>query len=221
MIQATFFYLVALAVISTAWYAVSSSKLLNAALSLALSFFAIGGLYFMLGVPFLGMLQILINAGAIPIVTIFIIMMTQSRRIKLSSPINQIAAFGAMFVLAVGVTTFIYRYATGTSTTFANTVAATGSGKLGEALLSSPETNGINGSLLAFEVASIILTVAMVGAIVLTKRDGETIKGDVGVLSEVDKPVNAGELLRPAMTVEADLERTGARLGDEREKVMA
>ncbi len=59
MIQATFFYLVALAVISTAWYAVSSSKLLNAALSLALSFFAIGGLFFMLGVPFLGMLQIL------------------------------------------------------------------------------------------------------------------------------------------------------------------
>jgi NADH-quinone oxidoreductase subunit J len=194
MIQATFFYLVALAVISTAWYSVSSSKLLNAALSLALSFFAVGGLYFMLGVPFLGMLQILINAGAIPIVTIFIIMMTQSRRIKLSSPVNQIAAFGTMFVFAVAIGTFIYRYATGASTSFANTVTAISGGKLGEHLLSSPETNGINGTLLAFEVTSIILTVAMVGAIVLTKRDGETIKGDIGMLNEIDKPVNAGEL---------------------------
>jgi NADH-quinone oxidoreductase subunit J len=207
MIQATFFYLVALAVISTAWYSVSSSKLLNAALSLALSFFAIGGLYFMLGVPFLGMLQILINAGAIPIVTIFIIMMTQSRRIKLSSPVNQVAAFGTMFVFAVGITTFIYRYANAGLAQSSNSISAIAGGKLGEVLLSSPETNGINGTLLAFEIASVILTVAMVGAIVLTKRDGETIKGDVGMLSDVEKPVKAGELLRPAMTVEQELER--------------
>jgi NADH-quinone oxidoreductase subunit J len=216
MIQATFFYLVALAVISTAWYSVSSSKLLNAALSLALSFFAIGGLFFMLGVPFLGMLQILINAGAIPIVTIFIIMMTQSRRIKLSSPVNQIAAFGTMFVFAVAIGTFIYRYATGGGTTFSNNVAAIAGGQIGLGLLSSPETNGINGTLLAFEIASVILTVAMVGAIVLTKRDGETIKGDIGMLNDVDKPVNAGELLRPAMSFEHELELARAN-----EKVVA
>ena len=203
-----FFCLIGLAVIATAWYAVSSSKLLNAALSLAFSFFAIGGLYFMLGVPFIGMLQFLINAGAIPIVTIFIIMMTQSRRIKLSSPINQVAAFGTMFVFAVAIGTFVYRYAnSGLAQVSSNTVGATSGGKLGEVLLSSPETNGINGTLLAFEIASVILTVAMVGAIVLTKRDGETIKGDIGMLNDVDKPVNAGELLRPAMTFEQELER--------------
>ena len=209
-----FFCLIGLAVIATAWYSVSSSKLLNAALSLALSFFAIGGLYFMLGVPFLGMLQILINAGAIPIVTIFIIMMTQSRRIKLSSPINQVASFGLMFVFAVAVGTFILRYAnSGSAQTSSNIVEANtaSGGKLGEVLLSSPETNGINGTLLAFEIASVILTVAMVGAIVLTKRDGETIKGDIGMLNDVEKPVSAGELLRPAMSVEHELEREGVK----------
>ena len=130
-----------------------------------------------------------------------------SRRIKLSSPINQVAAFGTMFVFAVAIGTFIYRYATGGGTTFSNNVAAIAGGKLGEVLLSSPETNGINGTLLAFEIASVILTVAMVGAIVLTKRDGETIKGDIGMLNDVEKPVSGGELLRPAMTIEQELER--------------
>ena len=204
MIQPVFFYLVALAVLSTAWYAVSSQKLLNAALALALSFFAIGGLYFMLGAPYLGMLQILINAGAIPIVTVFIIMMTQSRLIRVKGPGTIIGAVLAVIVFANAMAAFILRFNTYGGQSLGTDVNVASSGKLGELLLSSPETMGQNGTLLAFEVASVVLLVAMIGAIVVTKREGETIKGEVGVLSEVDKPVVQGELERPAMTIEQD-----------------
>jgi NADH-quinone oxidoreductase subunit J len=201
-INIIFFLLIGLAVLGTSIYAVTASKLLNAALALALSFFAIGGLYFLLGTPFLGMLQILINAGAIPIVTVFILFMTQSRQVRLKSPLNAVTAFIAFVPLALALGAYLFRsFNLGAGST---TVTAVSPAKIGEHLLSSPETTGINGTLLSFEVASVILLVAMVGAIVLTKRDGETIKGDVGVLSEVDKSVRDGELLPPAMTYERE-----------------
>ena len=216
MIQPVFFYLIALAVLYFAWYAVSGEKLLNAALALAFSFFAIGGLYFLLGVPFLGMLQILINAGAIPIVTVFIIMMTQSRIIRVKSPVNVVGAIIAIIAFANALAVFIIRYTGYTAQSGAGAgtdVANVSSGKIGELLLSSPETMGQNGTLLAFEVASVVLLVAMVGAIVLTKREGETIKGEVGVISDVEKPVLLGELDRPALTIEQELDLERRKAG--------
>lgn len=192
-VNTVFFYLVALGILSTAIYAVASPKLLNAALSLALSFFAIGGLYFMLGNGFLGVLQILINAGAIPIVTVFIIFMTQSRRVRLRSNLNAAAAGVALLVIAGSLWSFWNRFQGATQN---KQITPLPTATLGEKLL-SPDAN-----LLAFEIASVLLLLAMVGAIVLTKRDGETIKGDVGVLSEVGAPVTAGALERPAATIE-------------------
>ncbi len=195
-VNTVFFYLIALGILSTAIYAVASPKLLNAAVSLALSFFAIGGLYFMLGNGFLGMLQILINAGAIPIVTVFIIMMTQSRRIRLRSNLNVVAALLAIVVLAGSLWSFWNRYQ-GSATTQGQQITPTPTAELGVKLLTAE-----GGTLFAFEIASVLLLLAMVGAIVLTKRDGETIKGDVGVLSDVGSSVTTGELARPATTIE-------------------
>jgi NADH-quinone oxidoreductase subunit J len=195
-VNTVFFYLIALGILSTAIYAVASPKLLNAAVSLALSFFAIGGLYFMLGNGFLGMLQILINAGAIPIVTVFIIMMTQSRRVRLRSNLNVAAALLAIVVLAGSLWSFWNRFQ-GSAVTQTKQITSTPTAELGVKLLTAE-----GGTLLAFEIASVLLLLAMVGAIVLTKRDGETIKGDVGVLSDVGSSVTAGELVRPATTIE-------------------
>jgi NADH-quinone oxidoreductase subunit J len=200
-LNTVFFYLIALGVLSAAIYSVTSTKLLNAALSLALSFFAVGGLFFMLGAPFLGVLQVLINAGAIPIVTVFIIFMTQSRRIKLRSNLNALIAVGGVLLLGASLWSF-WNNNTKNAATQTRGISVTSSKALGEALLSADGVNGQSGTLFAFEVASVLLLVAMTGAIILTKREGETIKGQVGVLSEVDAPVSSGQLDRPAVTME-------------------
>jgi NADH-quinone oxidoreductase subunit J len=200
-LNTVFFYLMALAVLSAAIYSVTSSKLLNAALALALSMFAVGGLFFMIGAPFLGVLQVLINAGAIPIVTVFIIFMTQSRRVKLRSQLNALVAVGGVVVLTASLWAFWNNFSK-VPTAGVRGITPTESRALGERLLSADGVNGQSGTLLAFEVASVLLLIAMVGAIILTKREGETIKGQVGVLSEVDKPVAAGQLERPAMSME-------------------
>jgi NADH-quinone oxidoreductase subunit J len=200
-LNTVFFYLMALAVLSAAIYSVTSSKLLNAALALALSMFAVGGLFFMVGAPFLGVLQVLINAGAIPIVTVFIIFMTQSRRVKLRSQLNALVAVGGVVVLTASLWAFWNNFSK-VSTAGVRGITPTETRALGERLLSAEGVNGQAGTLLAFEVASVLLLIAMVGAIILTKREGETIKGQVGMLNEVDKPVAAGQLERPAMTME-------------------
>jgi hypothetical protein len=83
------------------------------------------------------------------------------------------------------------------------TVTPVSGAMLGEKLLGSVETTGKIGTLFAFEIASVLLLVAMVGAIILTKREGETIKGNVGVLSEVEKSVTQGELEHPARAADA------------------
>ncbi len=193
--NSVFFYLFALFILYACWYAVSNPKLLNSAVALALGFFAIGGLFFMLGSPFLGILQFLINAGAIPIVTVFIIFMTQSRRIRLKSPLSAVLAFCAAVPLGVALFAFFSRYQNFAGHSSNTSVTVVSIKDLGKLILGSPETTGTPGALLAFEVASIILLVAMVGAIVLTKRDGETIKGDVGLLHEIEESVASGKPL--------------------------
>ena len=137
----------------------------------------------------------MINAGAIPVVTVFIIFMTQSRVLKLKTPATAVAALGAIGLTAIGF--FVYMQRAGASLN-GNSVTLITSKKIGEKLIGSPETTGTTGTLFAFEIASVLLLVAMVGAIILTKREGETIKGSVGVLSEVEKSVTQGELENPA-----------------------
>lgn len=189
-----FFYLISLGVLGTAIYAVSSPKLINAALSLALAFFGIGGLYALLGSPFLAVLQVLVNAGAIPIVTIFIIMMTQSRlsRVRTPSVAYYAVAAAALVLVAVRTVPQVAAHASATGRNLAS-VTPVSTFSFGERLLSSPQTNGQSGTLLAFEVASVILLVAMVGAIVLARRQGEVIKGEVGLGAGAETPVRSGE----------------------------
>jgi NADH-quinone oxidoreductase subunit J len=188
------FYLISIVVLTAAIYAVSSPKLLNSALALALCFFAVGGLYAIIGVPFLAVLQILINAGAIPIVTVFIIMMTQSRitTMRVTQAWWYLGAFVAMGAAFVMVFLRLRDYGNSVGATL-DTVTPVATRQIGERLLSSPVTNGQAGTLFAFEAASVLLLVGMIGAIILAKREGEVIKGDVGVFSEAESPVRSGE----------------------------
>ncbi|HEX2863722.1 MAG TPA: NADH-quinone oxidoreductase subunit J [Deinococcales bacterium] len=191
------FWLISIVVVFAAIYSVSGSKLLNAALALALSFFAIGGLYALLGAPFLAVLQVLVNAGAIPIVTVFIIMMTQSRTVSLGSRSlwYYLAALAALVVVAVRYVPLMDSFARNRGVAL-TTASPAPTKNIGTLLLSSPVTNGVPGTLFAFEMASAILLVAMIGAIILAKREGETIKGHVGVLAEVENSVREGEQVR-------------------------
>lgn len=150
----TAFYLLAAFIIIFAVFAVTAVNMVRAAFSLAVTFFLIAGLYLMLGSPALAAIQFMVNASAIPIMTLFIIMMTQSRTTPTPRlwqlTLGLLAAAGALVFMRAAVS-----HGDGQITPASTAV-------LGEGLLSA--------ALLPFEVASVLLLLAMVGAIVLARR---------------------------------------------------
>lgn len=139
---------------------VLTPNLLHAVLFLILSFVALAGLFLTLSADFVAVAQILIYAGAVGVLVIFAVMLTPA-----SSRVNaDTVFFGPGFVLAGLIATVMGFVAIRTPWSeadnggFDTTVNA-----IGQALL--------NRWALPFEVASVLLMAAMVGAIVLVRAD--------------------------------------------------
>jgi NADH-quinone oxidoreductase subunit J len=74
------FYLLALVLIVSTTLAVSRTRLVHAVLYLAISFFATALLFYLLGAPFLAALEVIIYAGAIIVMFLFIIMTLKTEK---------------------------------------------------------------------------------------------------------------------------------------------
>lgn len=143
--------------------AVTSRNLFHAALFLVLSFIGVAGFYILLEAEFLAMVQLLVYVGAISILIIFAVML--SRRM-MSSDVkvrNEQWAWGlvtavALFVILAFILLKVTWPVADLSVPDGMMV------ELGEALL-DPEQY-----LLVFEVASVLLLVALVGAVVIARE---------------------------------------------------
>ena len=174
------FYILSALIVGLAVLAVTASNLVRAALALAFSFFSVAGIFWLLGSPFLAVLQLVINAGAIPIVTIFIVMMTQSRVSRLKSPLSAVWALLVAVPFTVGVLLFLPPATVGTP------LVPLGVERLGVELLSERgrvvtlSDGGIvtvqGGAILAFEATALVLLVALVGAVLLARREDATVR---------------------------------------------
>lgn len=142
---------------------VLSRNLLHAALYLILSLFGIAGLFITLEAPFLAVVQVLVYIGAISILITITIMVTRRVMGVTDSVNNQwpVAAIGALFtfgaIVFVLVSNFHGRVAAGD-------VPADMIERIGLAF-ASPQ-----GYLLPFEVASLLLLAALIGAIVVARE---------------------------------------------------
>lgn len=161
-----FFGLGLVAIASAAGLLVSKSAI-YAALSLILNFTAIAIFYLVLAAPFLALAQIAVYAGAIMVLFLFVIMLLGAEKLGSSStlPWQRWLAYilgGILMVEAVVAFAILARSG-----------AATAAAAAAPANFGSPEEIGNNlfaGYLLPFEVISILLLAAMVGAIVLTRK---------------------------------------------------
>lgn len=135
-------------------------NLLHAVLYLILSFVGIAGLYITLSADFVAVVQLLIYAGAIAVLMIFAVMLTPLSSRDNAGNVLQVPAL-VLSGLVVAAVTFVvietdWREASRGS--FDTTAAA-----IGESLLSP--------FVLPFEIASVLLVAAMIGAIVLVGED--------------------------------------------------
>ena len=163
--SAIIFYSLATSLIIFSLMAVVSRRILRAAVYLL---FALGGtaaLYFMADYFFLGAVQLIVYVGGIVVLIIFSILLTTHINDKLEKPAMSKALFTA--ALALGgflMTAYVLTSHPFTPELYSPTVTTVR--LIGERLL----TSGAGGYVLPFEVISILLLAAMIGAIVISKR---------------------------------------------------
>ncbi len=133
---------------------------LGSAFSLLAALLGVAGLYLYLGADFVGMTQLLVYVGGVLVLLLFSIMLT--RRIGRSPASNPSGGrlFGALGATAL--TVGLGWLATHTPWPAGERVAAPSTARIGDALLRE--------YVLPFELASVLLLAALVGALVLGRR---------------------------------------------------
>jgi NADH-quinone oxidoreductase subunit J len=157
-----FFILAAVAVI-TALGMLLSRNALYAALFLILNFSTVALLYLLMGAPFIALSQITVYAGAIMVLFLFVIMLLGAEKLPMGEKVGwqrPLAIFLGLVLLAEGGYLLLVR---GTASFAAMSELPVD--------FASPAAVGMelfNKYLLPFEVTSVILLAAVVGAVVLT-----------------------------------------------------
>ncbi len=158
-----FFALAAIVVVSALGMVLSRNAVYSA-LFLVLNFVIVGLLYVVLGAPFIAMAQVTVYAGAIMVLFLFVIMLLGAERLSEEEPLpgQRLIAIllGGLFVIAAAV---VVVWQTGPLTPLPTPPPG----------FASPTDVGLTlyqKYTLPFEVTSVILLVAVVGAIVLTRQ---------------------------------------------------
>lgn len=157
------FFVFALLAIGGAIFALSFTKVVHIVVSLAVTFLSLAGLYVLLNAEFVAFVQVLIYAGAISILMIFGIMMTkhESEETELKRPLHTwLLGIGAASLF--GILFYAINY---------STFPEAGDFDPGQ---NNTEAIGkliFNVHVIPFELMSVLLTVAFIGAIVLAKKE--------------------------------------------------
>lgn len=164
-VQIVSFGILAVMMIATALGVVLLPKIVHSAFLLAGVFISISGLYILLNADFVAAAQILVYVGAVNVLILFAIMLVNKQEDYAELPgrtIRKIATafvcFGLFALLGTMVLATPWSLDTTSPAVIDNTVVA-----LGEHFFSD--------YLLPFELASVLLLMAMVGAIILARRD--------------------------------------------------
>lgn len=140
------------------------TKVVHMVVALVLTFVSIAGIYVLLSAEFLAVVQILIYSGAITIIMLFGIMLTrhQDTSEPTGNRIQKLVLLLGVLVFAASIYVGIYNL---DFPAVATTLHENNTEQIGMAIFTR--------YAIPFELTSIVLLVALIGAIVLAKRDTE------------------------------------------------
>ncbi len=162
------FLVLSLVAIATALGMLFSNNAVYSALFLVLNFVTVAIFYLLLGAPFIAMAQITVYAGAIMVLFLFVIMLLGAENLAPSNVLPWQKPL-AMLLSAILAVEAIYLLFNRAGTDLAVTAPDASLNSL-ESLRTMAFTL-FNQFLLPFEVTSILLLVAMMGAIVLSRQE--------------------------------------------------
>ena len=175
------FWIIAVILVGSALLVVGLRNIVHSALALVVVFGMAAGIYLLLNAEFIAIVQILIYAGAVTILILFALMLTRTNNLRTNSNPNNRWWWLGMIISALVGATIIFAV-----TLSPHSTAQLGGGPAPYAPQSStcllPPNNVVYiGQLLysptcysyvlPFEIASLVLLVAIVGAIVIGRED--------------------------------------------------
>lgn len=188
-LEAAFFYLFAFVVVASAFMVISARNPVHSVLFLILAFFNAAGLFLLAGAEFLAMILVVVYVGAVMVLFLFVVMMLDVDFAELKSGALQYAPIGALVGLILAaeliVVTAGYAFAPELGGAVAQPMPdiATrhNTAALGDILYTD--------YIFQFQMAGLVLLVAMIGAIVLTLRHKANVKRQDVVAQVARKPV--------------------------------
>ena len=162
-ISSVLFFLLAIGVVGAGAAVVTLRNIIHSAVAMMVCFGSLAGMYALLGAPIVAAAQVLIYLGAISVLILFAIMLTQAGDANLPAPFHRQVPIAAVIALAIlGLVGWA--------------VIQTDWGMAGEAVAAGVDdiaTAVFTRYALPFEIISFLLLVAIIGAIFLARRPEE------------------------------------------------
>ncbi len=193
MIAILAFYLFAAMTIASAILVIFARNPVHSVLWLIVAFFNAAGLMLMTGAEFIALLLVIVYVGAVAVLFLFVVMMLDIDFARLRSGFTRNLPFGLLIALVLLAEIIVAANARGSGPLIADRppeAAQPNIVALGEAMYSR--------FLFPFEIAGLILLVAMIGAIVLTHRSRGDVRGQNVSRQIGRRPEDAIKLAKPA-----------------------
>jgi NADH-quinone oxidoreductase subunit J len=202
IVAALFFYLFAAICVASAFMVIASRNPVHSVLFLILAFVNAAGLFVMMGAEFLAMILIVVYVGAVAVLFLFVVMMLDVDFAQLRQGALQYLPvgllIGGIFLAELLLVVGAWAIGPGVPHAIASPIPTT-----------MPNTEAIGAVLYTkyvyfFEVAGLVLLVAMIGAIVLTLRHKVRVRRQ-SIVRQVSRT--------PEMSIEIVKVRSGQGLG--------
>ena len=174
ILPALFFYVFSAVTIASAIMVIGARNPVHSVLFLILAFFNAAGLFILLGAEFLAMILVVVYVGAVAVLFLFVVMMLDVDFVELRQgflnylPVGALVGVVLLAELLVVLGGWVFAPSTAMHVVVPITGNITNTAALGDVLYTR--------YIFFFQVAGMVLLVAMVGAIVLTLRHKPNVK---------------------------------------------
>jgi NADH-quinone oxidoreductase subunit J len=161
MIEMVLFFLLAIVAVASGVGVVAQRSAVRSALFLLVNFCCLAGLYVLLNAQFVAVVQVIIYAGAIVVLFLFVVMLLGMERAEETTDLRRYQWISGILLGALLLAGLVWAVIQTTSVTVSDWVSD-GVRAIGQALVTS--------YVIPFELAAVVLLVAIIGALVLAKR---------------------------------------------------
>lgn len=155
------FWILAAVMIGAGFLVVTMRDIIRCGLAMIVCFGALAGIYVLMGAPLVGAAQVIVYIGAISVLILFAIMLTQTKDAPARLVFQTQAGAAAIASVVIAVV-------------IALAVSATDWGEVGERIRLATDamaTTLFSDYVLPFEIVSVLLLAAVIGGVFLAKRE--------------------------------------------------